>query len=779
MSILDELFSEETLQGELDLIKQMALEINNKPRMADFFAAVDAQTQVDNMIEELPIGPWTSTSASLAVTQLVQAVELVPVVRREMAESRILERAMLRESANCHLTVYRWYIDVGPTLARVLFHAHRQGSDVLIKQYPTFEPLVDHIFRYVQCVFTNKTANGGSKPKRRKRPEQDSNISAPNNLSNLEKVPANLFGLLSGKNTKLVKLPPVTSYRLSADLDNQYGHAVEVFLTFFSDHIIVENMKEADNKINSGCQRSGDDSEKIRSRCINRGALLSRIVEVFNDDDGIFACPLIERLLTSPSLLFNNPIRKDADLSARIIANPAVELKCLSEYVTQLLSKSPTIISIVKEIGDAVFEATSTISNRPTQKRSLPSQIRKSGRPSKQSPDTLPPGPVCLETLLGGQEGAPFFGQPALMIRELLNYRRGRDVGDEMLRRVLEGLTPTTGGVLLDDGKDSDHFMPLRWDNKYARLLMKHLPPRVLVTPLGFSSLLVYMATGQGNLTTKFIENNAMSYQTLDEAVATFQRAHDQNALGEAIVFDNMKVWGQSAKALSFKAKKGMTIREKLAPFFEKGVQDAWMQELGPGLANHPNPKSYDGKRPTWSDITKFAKEHKLHGLMDGLTQLQFANNLVLAGIVSPPTVDEISRWIARHPKLGAYGGLKAMGFRIAPNKPGEPWVRAAFQCVYDHLDLHLSPEDKAELGFGVIFVEHILCKLVRWQGRFKAANIGVDLASMAKDGSLLWVSGGNLQDSTGQLMPAPTTSSKEQLKQSIANALVSSYAIQ
>jgi hypothetical protein len=99
--------------------------------------------------------------------------------------------------------------------------------------------------------------------------------------------------------------------------------------------------------------------------------------------------------------------------------------------------------------------------------------------------------------------------------------------------------------------------------------------------------------------------------------------------LGEAIIFDNMKVWGQSAKVLSFKVKKEMTIQEKFAPFFEKGVQDTWIQELGLKLTNHPNTKFYNGKRPTWSNITKFVKEHKLHGLMDGLTQLQFANNPV------------------------------------------------------------------------------------------------------------------------------------------------------
>ena len=124
IDILNQLISEEALRSELDSIKQMASEIDKRPHTADFVAAVEAQIIVDNMIEELPVGPWTDVSATLAITQLVQAVELVPVVRWQLAEGRILERAMLWESANSHLTVYRWYTDVGPTLARVLFDAH-------------------------------------------------------------------------------------------------------------------------------------------------------------------------------------------------------------------------------------------------------------------------------------------------------------------------------------------------------------------------------------------------------------------------------------------------------------------------------------------------------------------------------------------------------------------------------------------------------------------------------------------------------------------------------
>jgi len=780
---LDQIFSEDVLQGELNQIQQFASDIGPDRcphQIADFFAAMEAQAFVNNMIEELPIGPWTNESAALAIAQLVQAVELVPIVRRQLAESHILERTMLWESAHSYLTVYRWYTDIGPTLACVLFDAHRQGSDRLHDRYPKFEPLVDHIFRYIQCLYSQKNASKSTKSKgqtSRKQSNQDTRD--PNYRPVHDKVPADFFGLLPMRNKSLVKLPSVTTYRLSADLDNQYSHAIEVFQSLFSDHVIVEHMRDADSNVNSGRRHTGDDLGMIWTRCIVRGALVSSIVDVFKDDDGIFAFPLMETLLTSPSLLFNAPITKDADLSARILADPAGALRCVNEYISGRLSQAPAIISIAKDIGDTVFQAASTLSTQPTGVRfRLPSQVRKhlrSGRASNKVSDPLPTGPVCLETLLGGKEDTPFFGLLALMIREVLNQRRGHSMGNEMLNRVLQGLTPTTGNVVLSDGEDIDHFMPLRWDSEYARLLSKHLPPHLLVTSAGISSLLVWMTTGQGSLTKEFVNNNNMYFKSLDEAVATFERARDQHALGESIVFENMRVWGQSARALSFKATQGLTIREKLAPFFTSEVQADWKKTLGLELADHPDPKSYSGKRPTWMDIRNFVMRHKFVGLMDGLTQIQFANNVALAYIASHPTMDEISPWIAKHPKLGAYGGLRAMGFSVAPGKSGEPWVWGAFRCVYDHLDLHLSQEDKDELQFGAMFVEHLLCKLVRWIGVFERAKIGVGLTTLAHaaaNDEVPWICGANYRDSTGQLMPIPLRASEQQLKNSISAAL-------
>jgi hypothetical protein len=97
---------------------------------------------------------------------------------------------------------------------------------------------------------------------------------------------------------------------------------------------------------------------------------------------------------------------------------------------------------------------------------------------------------------------------------------------------------------------------------------------------------------------------------------------------------------------------------------------------------SHPDPL------PTFKKalnlIDGLCKELMLHGFKDGLTNLQFANNLATLGLCQEPTVDEMAAWIFEHQEKGAFKGLLALGFKIQ----GRPvhWTKAAFQCVYDHL---------------------------------------------------------------------------------------------
>ncbi|KAL0056898.1 hypothetical protein AAF712_016487 [Marasmius tenuissimus] len=70
--------------------------------------------------------------------------------------------------------------------------------------------------------------------------------------------------------------------------------------------------------------------------------------------------------------------------------------------------------------------------------------------------------------------------------------------------------------------------------------------------------------------------------------------------------------------------------------------------------------------------------------------------------------------------KKGALKGLLFLGFNVRNSKPIA--ITLAFKCVYNFLDNHLSPQDKALLGFDVIFVEHLLCKVKRWHNMLTKA---------------------------------------------------------
>ncbi|KAJ7774172.1 hypothetical protein DFH07DRAFT_732991 [Mycena maculata] len=105
-----------------------------------------------------------------------------------------------------------------------------------------------------------------------------------------------------------------------------------------------------------------------------------------------------------------------------------------------------------------------------------------------------------------------------------------------------------------------------------------------------------------------------------------------------------------------------------------------------------------------------------LRGFATGLAPFQFANNLTLAGIATPPPSPEtMAQWIYLNKDKGAFVGLQVLGFEL-PRNASAAAVRAAFFCFYYWLDHHLSQKDKDWLRFGTIFTEQLLCKVGRWE---------------------------------------------------------------
>ncbi|KAJ6622853.1 hypothetical protein B0H10DRAFT_1787539, partial [Mycena sp. CBHHK59/15] len=181
------------------------------------------------------------------------------------------------------------------------------------------------------------------------------------------------------------------------------------------------------------------------------------------------------------------------------------------------------------------------------------------------------------------------------------------------------------------------------------------------------------------------------------------------------------------------------------------------------------------GTKRSWAEALELVQQLGFDGVKDsGLTTLQFANNLVLLGICRPPTADEMAIWISENPKLGAFKALKALGFNLAENDL--LLTRIAFRVVYDHFENFLIPADKLLLGFGAIFVEHVLCKITRWQDRYDTQMNGltfIELAEKLQDSSP-WIMAENVTNK--EHFPFPLELRIEQVQKMIVSVMVSGF---
>ena len=204
---------------------------------------------------------------------------------------------------------------------------------------------------------------------------------------------------------------------------------------------------------------------------------------------------------------------------------------------------------------------------------------------------------------------------------------------------------------------------------------------------------------------------------------------------------DDMLVWGQPNHLLSSaptKEKIGkysikFTLREKFAPYWANGVQNAWVTFLGDMFDN--DPMTHIGTRRAWHEVSSLLENLDIPSFGSGLTPFQLANHLVALKIVNPPTV------VDKNPKIGAFWGLKDLGFSVSQKN-------LMFTCIYQFFEENLTEEDKSILFFGPIFMEHLLCKLPRWkthlsdegaEGRLEA------LVAKEIEKNYLWTPGENV----------------------------------
>ena len=748
----------------------------------------------------LALLPKDSMLAHAIQFQLVQNVtEVIPEMETSVQKMNIIKRSFRYETCCALVKVFEWYSDVGPTTSESLMLIHRtHGYNYLLKEAPQFAKLVDHIIQYVYCLSVLKYKEPGkSVSKRNKKTisqvkqtvyEPDFGIVLEPNIEKLSSVPADFYGLRSSNSKASIKLPPIKEKDLGYGSDALYSAASYCLQELWSAEIIIPKLRKLDESL-SGGKTKNFDAQHVYQRSITRAAILWCIEDACGTN-GIFASSRIDQFLQSPAIIFEQPLSRERKFAPEVLKQQDIVLQPLFDWIRKHLAENPNITANAKRLGElADLQILELYLGKHTSDSNTATETLKPARSTtRRRKEAIPVlCPITFQIIVNSdnKDGIKL-GELALILREALNRERGHEPADEILNHVLNGYHATRSTTTRSN---PDHTNPIRQNLDAASLLKAHMPGELLTSKDGLSNLLSWMGTGQGFKTRSFLETFTHDKQffssKLEDTIEKFQDVVAQNAvivsrypehqrpheLPGIISVDDMLVWGQPNHLLSSsptKEKIGkysikFTLREKFEPYWTNEVQSDWIEFLDDML--DIDPTTHEGPRRAWSDVSILLENLDITGFGSGLTPFQLANHLVAFKIVDPPTVTDIADWIYKNPKLGAFHGLKDLGFSVSPKNLMS--VRGAFTCIYRFFEEHLTEQDKSLLFFGPIFMEHLLCKLPRWKFRLTDEDAEDRLEYLAqKEMKYIWTPGGNIISK--EAFPVPLLISSEWLEQTI-----------
>lgn len=740
--------------------------------------------------ELLAVLPQDTTEAAYLQFQILQsALDTLDPFSKEIRRIDVIKRALRYEQCLSLVKVFEWDCKTGPLTAQYLMRVHKShGSLYLCKDSPQFAKLIDHIVRYVQTIREEYLLQKAQKKSGSSSSQEQQIVSSSSGLpdsKSLSIVPGDLYGLRKSSQNK-----PFSDIRLKirkmSDLkpgnDALYAISEICFLELLSDEIIAPKLRHIDEEM-SGPRIKSYTNTLIYQRCITRGAILWSIANACGSN-GVFASSRIDEFITSPAIIFKAPLSDFRKFAPEVLKKKEATLEPLLVYITSHLAENPNVAEIAQKLGvysdhqmaelycrkqmplifpeeneddeDDDISKEANIAENAHTAVSTKTQRNKKNKSQNSPVNSIS---VTFESLIPPDVYNNFsLALPAIILREALNFHRSLPPGNEIARRILLGRPPLTSSSQMHN---PDHTNPIRELTIGATLFKQHLPAFRVTSRVGISNLLSYLGTGQGYTTQNFLQtlDKLFFASSLQEMIETFQTAIKTNVTcvinGSTgrFKYDDAEVWGQWNHYLTISPSKNnkgkFTLQEKFGPYWSNDVQDAWQQLLGDMF--NQNPRTYTGQKPTWAQTSKFLDDINVLTFRSGLTRLQLSNYLVTLKIIEPPSPDEMAQWIHKNHGLGASVGLQALGFHLSSNYFNT--TRAAFTIVYRHLDENLTNEDKDLLHFGTIFVEHLLCKVTRWTGRYsKISHMLDELVARALQAT--WVSGENLTNSESFAFP-------------------------
>jgi hypothetical protein len=382
-----------------------------------------------------------------------------------------------------------------------------------------------------------------------------------------------------------------------------------------------------------------------------------------------------------------------------------VRYRVVDEEHVQRWSKESLLVHPICDVSSEHFARASQIAKDLSKvdflDLNLAKQVEKALRPMPRLPSSIQvpnPPPVLLSQPAPAPSSLnqPVFNDLVMMLRGLKPMISADFVGpSRSLQKVEADASPAEKESALHNTflahvfASSDKLLPFR--NSAAsrrRVLLPGGPysPEHVRTKSGLFSALVYRGITHN---TRFLQDNKTLFRDLDDWNSTLEEPRNVMAMIQhgKTYFCRSDAYGQAAKARSIENAEGYWKLVSEDPTFSD-----WLTS--------PQPVSI---------LDLFSKIKKACYGFGPLTTLQLINDYVECGLVQEPTIEEMATLICKL-KMGGSRGLQALGYDV-----GSPTrVLDALRSLRSDLMNALTAEERLAMGFGVIMIEHSLCKLGR-----------------------------------------------------------------
>jgi hypothetical protein len=750
IGFLDSVFDQAVLAADAEFLKQQlgaTTSYLNQRGVANVRAAFHNASRDRSLgsaisLYSLFCPPSCNMSEDVGETLIGRCLLSMKHIQQDTASrqyTRIVDRALGRELAPYYVALWEWFAVHAPTLTSSLWRSYlaEDGTDQLMEKYPGFSSifllLEDSLQEWYLAIPRHKTAKHAAGESHDIVPceitrEHFKNLKHPDHSA----IPAKLT--IRPHQRTLIPSPE-TSFEDFKRMHSQlfieviYRMLMHSQLTIFYNKSITGRERKPSSR-SQWIIKPSVSYDAFKDILTVRGGTLYLLLQAFQTES-IFALAPVQKLIEKPWSLFTHSSPRYEHLGKVFSRTDEVDqlINMFRDQLEAKLDHHDWFHSTLSEVGQRLYrhtlqlEANRILTDKEfLDKKSLVTPadqqaiIRRGWRIHQSELDkaSLTVGDLVASDAESPEVSVnlhPFI----LIIRQALrNVRLPERIWSEDADFILQNMQLGRHIYTAKPSHGPDHMNCIREDLGYVRLLCEHISPQLIRTPIGFVNHFIDYTTGQSPQTAEFLAIHPKILESIDDLKLKLSRAQFEFGM-EWNQMENSSLWATCNDYIGWR---GHGHREDPAERFAH-LFDPVQLEVIRNFLNEP-----DEKR-TWRSTHDWILKNMHFSGVNNLTLLQLVNNLAYLGLTQKPTLDELALWVSQN-DLGALAGLEFLGFKKTLHNPRH--TRTILMLLHDHLDWHLSSEDKATLHFDTIFLEHLLCKVARWSREYNHTRDPKDL---------------------------------------------------